>query len=145
MAIFQSPKIFFSEAEMCKKIAQIQPKERFFARFQAQKFRARKNASPYPQSFHTPTRLPLITPPITPNKFRGFSKRNSQEQLHHPVLSLLGKLHSLLHQNILREFIGVINVTSVTPENSWGINCVIPMVLPIQKYTTYIRTIVEPL
>ena len=54
-----------------------------------------------------------------------FNKRNSQEKLHHPILSLLGKLHHLLHQYILREFIGVINLTSVRTENSWGINCVI--------------------
>ena len=34
---------------------------------------------------------------------------------------------SAIHQNILRELIGVINLTSVTPENSQGINCAILM------------------
>ena len=33
----------------------------------------------------------IISPPITPNKFWGFNKRNSQEKLHHPVLSPLGQ------------------------------------------------------
>ena len=55
----------------------------------------------------------IITPPITPNKVWGFDKRNSKEKLHHPVLSLLGKLF------------GVTILTSVAPENSWGISCVI--------------------
>ena len=60
----------------------------------------------------------IISPSSTPNKFWGLNKRNSQEKLHHPV--------NLLHQNILRELICVRNLTSVTPENSWGIiNCVI--------------------
>ena len=78
----------------------------------------------------------IISPPITPNKFWGFNKRNSQEKLHHPISSLLGKVDSLVHQNILREFIGVINFTSVTPEDSWGINCVVlegPMVIAIAR------------
>ena len=46
-------------------------------------------------------------------------------------MSLTEKLHNLLHQNILTEWVVVMNVASVTPENSWGINCVIlegPMV-----------------
>ena len=34
----------------------------------------------------------IITPPITPNHFWGFNKRNSQERLHQPVLSLSGKI-----------------------------------------------------
>ena len=74
----------------------------------------------------------IMTPSLTPNKFWEFNKRNFQERLHHSVFSLLGKLHNLLHTNILRELIGVMIFTSVTPENSWGINCVVlegPMVL----------------
>ena len=67
----------------------------------------------------------IISPPITTNQFWGFNKRNSQEKLHHPALSLSGKLHNLLHRNILWEFALVINFTSVTPEKSWGINSVI--------------------
>ena len=54
----------------------------------------------------------IISPPITPNNnynFWGVNKRNSQENSHHPVLSLLGKLHNLLHQNILGELTGIIN------------------------------------
>ena len=50
--------------------------------------------------------------------------------------------HHRLHQNILREMIGLINFTSVTPENSQGINCVIlagPMVIPL--HTKYSREI----
>ena len=35
--------------------------------------------------------------------------------------------HHQLHQNILGEFLGVISFTSVTPENSRGINCVMLM------------------
>ena len=113
IAIFQSPKNIFQEAEICRKIPEIPQKERFLAKFPAPKFensephpaakgvrqkelgkkvtkkvteasekvtesvpktkkvielllprsfcgtlRARKNAIPYPQPFHTPTRLP---------------------------------------------------------------------------------------
>ena len=47
----------------------------------------------------------IISPPITPNKFWGFNKRNSLEKIYHLVLPLLGKLHNLLHQNSLRELI----------------------------------------
>ena len=73
----------------------------------------------------------IISLPITPNRFWGFDKRIAQDKLHHPVLSLWGKLDNLLHQNTLREFVGVINFTSVTPEIFGGIYCVIlegPMV-----------------
>ena len=78
----------------------------------------------------------INTPLIAPNHFRGVNKRllNSQEKLHHLVLSLFGRitvLHRLLHQKILRELVGVMNFTLVTPEHFWGINCVIlegPMV-----------------
>ena len=76
----------------------------------------------------------IISLPITPNEFLGFKKRNSQETLHHPVLSVLGKITQSCTQNSLRELIGVINFTSVTPDNSWGINCVIlegPMVVAL--------------
>ena len=34
----------------------------------------------------------ITSPPTTLNKIWGFDKRNSQEILHHPVLSLLGKV-----------------------------------------------------
>ena len=66
----------------------------------------------------------IISPPITPNKFWGFNKRNSQEKLHHPVLFLSGKYTPFTPKysqgiNLRNKF------TSVTPENSWGINCVI--------------------
>ena len=47
----------------------------------------------------------IATPPITPNRFWGFNKRNSQEKSHHPVLSLSGKLHNLLRRNTLRELV----------------------------------------
>ena len=60
----------------------------------------------------------IISPPITPNKFWGFNKRNSQENLHHPVLSLLGKFAQSSTPKYCQELIGVINFTSITPENS---------------------------
>ena len=47
----------------------------------------------------------IIAPPITPNNFWRFGKRNSQERLHLLVLSLLGKI-----------------TPSVTPGNSQGID-----------------------
>ena len=57
--------------------------------------------------------------------------RNSQEKLHHPVLSLLGKIM----QSFTPKYSQGINWRNkfhpVTPENSWGNNCVIvggPMV-----------------
>ena len=81
--------------------------------------------------YTSPFYFSAIKPPVAAKKFWGFSKRNSHEKLRHPVLSLLGELHHRLHQKILRELIGVINFTSVTPENPWGINNVIlegPMV-----------------
>ena len=61
MAVFQSPKNYSSEAEISRKMPEIPQKERFFAKFQAPKFAStepEKNAIPYPQLFHTPTRLP---------------------------------------------------------------------------------------
>ena len=73
----------------------------------------------------------IISPPITPNKFWGFNKHNSQDNYITLSCPYQEILHNLLHQHILRESIGVVNFTSVTPENSWGINCVIlagPMV-----------------
>ena len=42
------------------------------------------------------------------NKFWGFNERDAQQKLH-PVLSLVGKMTQFLHQNILRELIGVKN------------------------------------
>ena len=51
--------------------------------------------------------------------FRGPKAR---QELHLFVLPLLGKITHLLH---IRESIDVINITSVTPENSWGHDCVI--------------------
>ena len=60
------------------------------------------SATPYIQFFQELISV-IVSPPITPNKFWGFNKRNSQEKLHHPVLCLLGKVHHLLHQNILSE------------------------------------------
>ena len=47
----------------------------------------------------------IISPPITPNKFWGFHKCNSQKNLHHPVLSRLGRI-----------------AQSFTPNNSQGVN-----------------------
>ena len=44
----------------------------------------------------------VITPPITPNYFWGFNKRNSQEKLHLLVLSLLGRSTPPITPNILR-------------------------------------------
>ena len=45
----------------------------------------------------------IFTPPITPNKFWGFTECNTQENV--PTLSCpySEKLNNLLHQNILRE------------------------------------------
>ena len=68
----------------------------------------------------------IISPPITPNQFWGFTKRNSQKKITPPCLvPVRKKVHNLLHQNVLGELISVICFTSVTPEHSWGINCVI--------------------
>ena len=57
----ESEKIF-SEAEISRKILEILQKGRFLPNFRLRnlKFRARKIAIPYPQPFHTPTRLPPI-------------------------------------------------------------------------------------
>ena len=38
-----------------------------------------------------------ITPPTAPNNFWGVSKRNSQENLHQLVLSLLGKAYTIFY------------------------------------------------
>ena len=51
----------------------------------------------------------IISPTITPNKFWGFNKRNSQESYATLACPYREILHNLLHQNILRELIGVIN------------------------------------
>ena len=67
----------------------------------------------------------IITPPITPTPFWGFHKRNSQEKLHLVVLSLLGKITQGITPKKPWELIGLINFTMATPENSWGVNCVI--------------------
>ena len=51
----------------------------------------------------------ITSSPITPSKFWRFNKRNSQEiytTLSCPYWEIL---HNLLHQNILRELIGVIS------------------------------------
>ena len=61
MAIFQSPKKTFQRPTFPGKSWNFQ--RTIFAKFQAPKFEnsePQKNASPYPQPFHTPTRLPHI-------------------------------------------------------------------------------------
>ena len=74
-------------------------------------------------------------PTITPNKFWGFNKRNSQEN--YSTLSCPDqKYYTIFHTNSFTpkysQGISWRNkFTSVTPENSWGISCVIlagPMV-----------------
>ena len=64
---------------------------------------------------------------ITPNNCWGFNKRNFQGNYTSLRRPSWERAHHRLHQNILRELIGVMNFTSVTPENSRGINCVIQM------------------
>ena len=76
----------------------------------------------------------IITPPITPNNFWGFNKRNSPGKITPSCVVPLRKEHTTeLHQNILREFIGAMHFTSVTTENSRGIKCVILMGLMVQS------------
>ena len=74
----------------------------------------------------------IITPPITPNNFWRFNKRNSQEKLHLLVLSLLGGSTPPITPKYSQRINWHNQFTSVTPENSRGLNCVIlmgPMVL----------------
>ena len=62
---FPESEKYFSEAEICSQTLEIPLKERFLPDFKLRnlrKLRARKNAIPYPQPFHTPTRLPPIFP-----------------------------------------------------------------------------------
>ena len=74
----------------------------------------------------------IITPPITPKIISGefvsvISRKNCTFWSYHSQR----RLRHGLHRKILTELIGVIHFTSGTPENSWGINCVIlegPMV-----------------
>ena len=73
----------------------------------------------------------IISPPITPNQFWGFNKRNSQEYYTTLVLSLLGNIAQSFTPKHSQGISWRSKFTSVTPENSWGINCVIlagPMV-----------------
>ena len=62
---FPESEKYFSEAEISRKMPEIPQKERFSPNFRLRnlKFRARKNAIPYPQPFHTPTRLPPRSAP----------------------------------------------------------------------------------
>ena len=66
----------------------------------------------------------IITLPITPNHFWGVQKRNLQETWHVLVFSISGKITPPITPKKFRESVVVINLTSVTPENSWGICCV---------------------
>ena len=73
----------------------------------------------------------IISPPITPNKFWGFNKRNSQAKLHHPVLFLLGKITLSFTPKHSRGINWRDKVHLGYTRKSWGINCVIlegPMV-----------------
>ena len=57
---FPESEKLFSEAEISRKMPEIPQKERFLPNFRLRnlKIRGPKNAIPYPQPFHTPTRLP---------------------------------------------------------------------------------------
>ena len=58
--------------------------------------------------FSSPIRV-VITPPITPNNFWGFSKRNSPGKITPCcLLSLLGKITYVITPRIVRELIGAI-------------------------------------
>ena len=63
MAIFQSPKNIFQRPKFPGKCLKFRRKSDFcqISGSEIWKFRARKNAIPYPQPFHTPTRLPPIS------------------------------------------------------------------------------------
>ena len=65
MAIFQSPKNIFQRPKFPGKCLKFRRKSdiRQISGSEIWKFRARKNAIPYPQPFHTPTRLPPINLP----------------------------------------------------------------------------------
>ena len=62
MAIFQSPKNIFQRPNFPGKSLKFRRRSDFgqISDSEIWKFRARKIAIPYPQPFHTPTRLPLI-------------------------------------------------------------------------------------
>ena len=57
---FSESEKYFSEAEFWRKIHRIPQQEQFLPNFRLRnvKFQSPKNAIPYPQPFHTPTRLP---------------------------------------------------------------------------------------
>ena len=65
--------------------------------------------------------LVIITMPITPKNFWRFNTCNFNEKAHLLVLSLLGKDYTIFDTKNSQEFIGVIHVSAVTPESSWGI------------------------
>ena len=61
MAIFQSPKNIFQRPKFAGKSLKFPAERAIFCQISGSEiwnFRARKNAIPYPQPFHTPTRLP---------------------------------------------------------------------------------------
>ena len=72
----------------------------------------------------------IVTPLITPNNFGGFHKRNLQQKLHLLFLPLLGRITPPItpkySQRISRRNSFHLGYT----RKFWGINCVIPMVMP---------------